>query len=75
MALLLRQTIPNVHPKTVLSVAFNPARRELFVGGEGSMNVVDSQADGTISCWEIETGKLSSTCVGHLAWVTGLAYW
>ncbi|KAH9247138.1 hypothetical protein BASA81_015281 [Batrachochytrium salamandrivorans] len=64
MAMEYRHTIMDAHQKAVLCVQYNPFRREIYTGGE----------DSIIKVWESESGKLLSSWVKHIGWITNLLY-
>ena len=65
----IRRTITSpdgssAHDGPILSVAFNPLRREISTGSQ----------DTTIKTWLSETGEHVRTLAEHKGWVTGLAF-
>ena len=64
MAMEIRRTINDAHDGTILCVAYNPQRREIFTGAQ----------DNLIKVWLSETGELLRTLQEHAGWVTGLAF-
>jgi WD40 repeat protein len=63
MSLILRAEIPDAHPKSILSIAFNHPK--IYFGSE----------DGSITVWDSESQKLLNTFRDHAGWVTGMIYW
>ncbi|OAJ36383.1 hypothetical protein BDEG_20563 [Batrachochytrium dendrobatidis JEL423] len=47
-----------------MCVQYNPFRREIYTGGE----------DSVIKVWESESGKLLTSWIKHLGWITNLLY-
>lgn len=57
-------TIADAHTKPILSLNFNPYRREIYTGGE----------DAIIRVWEGESGKLLNSLTEHTGWITSLLF-
>mmetsp|Transcript_34014 Transcript_34014/g.57193 ORF Transcript_34014/g.57193 Transcript_34014/m.57193 type:complete len:788 (+) Transcript_34014:49-2412(+) len=64
MALDIKRVILDASESSILSVAFNPHKRELYAGC----------GDGKIKVWSSETGEYIRTLQEHSGWVTGMLY-
>ncbi|GBG74555.1 hypothetical protein CBR_g18966 [Chara braunii] len=64
MAMELRRVIVEAHDATILCVAFNPWRREIFSGGQDSL----------IKVWDMDSGRHIRTFQKHRGWVTDLLF-
>jgi WD40 repeat protein len=64
MAMEIRRCIGDAHDQAILSVTYNPQRREIFTGSQ----------DTTIKVWLSETGELLRVLSEHAGWVTGLTF-
>ena len=64
MAMEIRRTIADAHDASILCVAYNPQRREIFTGAQ----------DTLIKAWSSESGTCERVLTEHQGWVTGLAY-
>ncbi|KAH6557589.1 hypothetical protein KP509_1Z105400 [Ceratopteris richardii] len=64
MAMEITCRIPDAHSASILSIAYNKDRKEIYSGSQ----------DAKIKVWDVETGKQLRIQQGHQAWVTDLLY-
>ncbi|KAL5499905.1 hypothetical protein EMCRGX_G011374 [Ephydatia muelleri] len=55
----------SVSTSSVTSLSYQPLKREIISGHE----------DGSMKCWEGDSGELTSTLSHHKGWVTDLLFW
>ncbi|XP_014787271.1 uncharacterized WD repeat-containing protein all2124 [Octopus bimaculoides] len=65
MAMEKHLVVKDVHTRCVTALGYNPTRREIVIGCQ----------DGTVRCWDVESGKLSQAYREHIGWVTDFLYW